>query len=91
MAKSLLKLPLLSLPMLSWNLESLHMEKKKLNCHKTEAATRGVLQEKVFLNFAKFTGKHCVRISFLIVLQNKEDLWATASDKTYYFHCISIP
>ena len=35
----------------------------------SEAATAGVLYQKVFLKFKKFTGKRQARISFLINLQ----------------------
>ena len=43
------------------------MKNKKLHRHKTEAATGGVLQEKVFLEISQ--ENTCVRVSFLIKLQ----------------------
>ena len=51
-------------------LESLHMENKKLHRHKTEAATGGVLWEKVFLEIWQNSQENtCARVSFLIKLQ----------------------
>ena len=49
-------------------LESLHME--KTHRHKTEAATGGVLLEKVFLeSWQKLQENTCARVSFLTKLQ----------------------
>ena len=46
-------------------LESLHMENKKLHRHKTEAATGGVLYEKVFLETWQNSQENtCARVSF---------------------------
>ena len=51
-------------------LESLHMKNKKLHRHKTEWATGGVLEEKVFLEiWQNLQENNCARVSFLIKLQ----------------------
>ena len=51
-------------------LESLHLENKKTHRHKTEAATGGVLLEKVFLEiWQKLQENTCARVSFLVKLQ----------------------
>ena len=46
------------------------MKNKKLHRHKTEAATGGVLQEKVLLEiWQNSQGNTCARVYFLIKLQ----------------------
>ena len=50
----------------------------------SEAATGDVLQENAFLEISQNSQENtCARVSFLIMLQAEEHLWATVSDGYY--------
>ena len=50
------------------------MEQSKCNCLSSEAATRGVLFEKVFLEISQISQENTyARVSFLIKLQGSGD------------------
>ena len=84
MVKPFLNFPSSGLPMFSWNLENWNASTWKTKnsiAIKQKQPPEVFCKKSILRNFTNFTGYSWRR----------EHLWATASDKTWYFHCISIP